>query len=177
MSKPPSKREQILDVAERMARSGGYDGFSFRQIADQVGIKGASVVYHFPTKQALGEAIAQRYTQRFFAAIGAVDQDDAPIDRFIRVFRHALKVDGQMCLCGLLGAEINALPAPVAAEARNFFNLSVAWLEKAYASATAPRDSALSLLALLEGALIVAQSLDDPEAFERILSASSLANT
>ncbi len=65
MKERTSKAEQILDAAERMARTGGYNAFSFREIAKEVGIKAASVHYHFPGKQDLGAAIAKRYTDRF----------------------------------------------------------------------------------------------------------------
>jgi AcrR family transcriptional regulator len=65
-----NKAEEILDVAERMARTGGYNGFSFREIAKAVGIKAASVHYHFPTKDELGAAVARRYTERFLATPG-----------------------------------------------------------------------------------------------------------
>ena len=60
-----SKAVEILDAAETMIQSQGYNGFSFREIADQVGIKSASVHYHFPTKADLGAAVARRYTDRF----------------------------------------------------------------------------------------------------------------
>ena len=65
------KAEEILDAAETMARTGGYHGFSFREIAKQVGIKAASVHYHFPGKDDLGAAVTRRYTDRFLAALGA----------------------------------------------------------------------------------------------------------
>ena len=77
MSERTSKAEQILDAAEKMARIGGYHGFSFREIAKDVGIKAASVHYHFPGKQDLGAAIAKRYTERFLESLGAPDDPGA----------------------------------------------------------------------------------------------------
>ena len=49
-----SKREALLKVAEDKVRKGGYNNFSFREIANEVGIKSASVHYHFKTKADLG---------------------------------------------------------------------------------------------------------------------------
>ena len=63
-------REQILDAAEKRARMAGYHGFSFRDVAEDVGIKSSSVHYHFPTKGDLCEALARRYTVRAADRLG-----------------------------------------------------------------------------------------------------------
>src|ERR1700737_89753 len=52
----------IMDAAERRMRKGGFNGFSFREIAVDVGVKSSSVHYHFPTKENLAAAVIQRYT-------------------------------------------------------------------------------------------------------------------
>ena len=114
-----SRAETILEVAERLARSEGYNGFSFRQIAAEVGVKSASVHYHFPTKADLGVAVARRYADRFMAALG--DPEDSThsaaglLARYVDEYRQALLDDGLMCLCGLLAAEVASLPEAVAA--------------------------------------------------------------
>jgi TetR/AcrR family transcriptional repressor of nem operon len=59
------KASEIMDAAERRIRTSGYNGFSFRQIAADVGVKSSSVHHHFPTKPALAAAVARRYTDRF----------------------------------------------------------------------------------------------------------------
>lgn len=41
-------------------RNGGYGGFSFRDLAAEIGIKSASVHNHFPTKAAMAAAVARR---------------------------------------------------------------------------------------------------------------------
>ncbi len=175
-----SKAEDILDAAESMARSNGYNGFSFRDLASAVGIKSASVHYHFPTKGDLGVAVARRYTERFVAALGDPgDPETTPevlLERYIDAFRRALAVDGQMCLCGMLGAEIASLPVEVADEARRFFELNLDWLETALSPrgpAARPghadtRSRALGILATLEGAVILSRSLGELAVFEQI---------
>lgn len=65
-----SKKEQLLDIAEGMIRLGGYNSVSFRTLAEMAGIKSASVHYHFPTKEDLGSALAERYTDKFLSALG-----------------------------------------------------------------------------------------------------------
>ncbi len=50
----------IMDAAERRMQLGGFGGFSFREIAADVGIKSSSVHYHFPTKEDLAAAVIRR---------------------------------------------------------------------------------------------------------------------
>ncbi len=166
MAEAASKAEQILDAAERQARSRGFNGFSFRDLADAVAIKSASVHYHYPTKADLGAAVVRRYRERFLATLGD-PAEPAGLERFAAAYRKALVEDGQMCLCGLFGAEIEALPAEVAVEVRIFFEDCIQWLERALApSDDETRGQALLVLSALEGALIVARTLDQVEAFD-----------
>jgi len=44
----------ILDVAEQLAQTKGYNGFSYADIAAQLGLTKASLHYHFPSKAELG---------------------------------------------------------------------------------------------------------------------------
>ena len=50
-------REQLLAAAADLLQRVGYASFSFRDLADAVGIRAASVHYHFPTKADLGLAL------------------------------------------------------------------------------------------------------------------------
>ena len=179
MADRSNKAEEILDVAERMARTGGYNGFSFREIAKAVGIKAASVHYHFPTKDELGAAVARRYTERFLATLGdASDPATSPavlLRRYVDGYRKALRDEGLMCLCGVLGAEIGHLPAPVAAEAKRFFEQNVQWLTKVFErelpsrrSACGCRAAALRTIATLEGGMILARTMADASVFEDV---------
>ena len=65
-----SKRDAILDIAEAMIRNAGFNAFSTRDVANAVGIKSASVHYHFPTKADMGVAVTERYTSRFLEQLG-----------------------------------------------------------------------------------------------------------
>ncbi len=193
MAPTPTKAEEILNSAERLARRRGYNGFSFRDLAEEVGIKSASVHYHFPTKANLGAAVAQRYTERFIAGLG--DPDDpgagprALLERYVDAFRRALVRDRQMCLCGMLGAEVESLPPEVASEVRTFFELNVEWIAAVLSRRAGgapgngvPEDGvpgdrtmaerqALTILAMLEGALVVARTMRRDEVFDRIAEA------
>ncbi len=175
MSSRTDSAARILDVAERMARQGGYNGFSYREIAKEIGIKAASVHYHFPTKEDLGVALTKRYSDRFLNALGnptAYGSADAALQRFTELFRIALLEHKLMCLCGVLAAEADNLPAPVAKEARGFFEATLTWLTEALQSdgtgVERARAKAVQVLASFEGALILARSLEDATIFDTV---------
>ncbi len=152
---------QILDAAESMIRDGGYYAFSFRQIADALAIKSASVHYHFPTKEALGGAVAERYTDKFMEALGDPTRSDS-IAHYVGVFRRALEADGRACLCGILAGESGRLPESLRMALQRFSERNLAWLEAAFRaehhdwSEQRCRESAMILFSALEGAMAFA---------------------
>jgi len=167
-------REAILDSAEARMRAGGFHACSFREIAGDVGIKSASVHYHFPTKAKLGAALVTRYEARVLALFG--DPDDRrdladKLDCVRNVFRTGLRQGNGMCLCGVLATEMRSLPSAVAEATRHYFVACNDWLRRAFAHARVqhPERRALHITALLQGAMLQAVSLDDPAAFDTAL--------
>lgn len=163
-------RERILDAAEIRARRGGYNAFSFRELADDVGVKSASVHYHFPTKPELAEALARRYAERAKAWLGDPEArtGDEAVARVTTMFRDALVKEDQMCLCGVFGAEKDGLPDTVNKAVAEFFQMLLQYLREA--SRGAAMEAPETVVARLEGALILARSLGDKNLFETIVN-------
>lgn len=177
-----SKETQILEAAEQMVREGGYNAFSFREIAATVGIKSSSVHYHFPTKADLGAAVAAYYTDKLMNYLGTpeimVQDGKDPIDMYIKVFRNGLTEDKRMCLFGMLGAEIKGLPSQVSAQTKVFFERNIEWLTKAYTikgSTEEARSKAVQTISLLEGAMIASNVMNDIKVFDQ--ATASIKNT
>lgn len=164
-----SRVEEILDAAETRIREAGYNGFSFRDIAADVGIKSASVHHHFPTKAAMAAAVARRYTDRFTALLENGDGDIVVLS--CRAFRQSLMTDKRMCLCGVLAAEINDLPPEVATEARRFFqqvmNAIAQGLPQNERADLNNHAAAARIVATLEGAMLLAQAFGDISLFDQ----------
>lgn len=170
-----SKKAALLDAAEQRVRLGGYNNFSFRELAQDVGIKSASVHYHFATKADLAVALAAQYRERFFLSLGSLEQclldKKDPVEHFSALFKHALLHDQQMCLCGVLGAQAQILPSGVHAQVTLFFEQSLNWLNRAFQSkATAEASQrhyaqAVKHLALLQGGLMLSLALQDNQLF------------
>ncbi|MCB8881062.1 TetR/AcrR family transcriptional regulator [Acidisoma cellulosilytica] len=166
------RAQVIMDAAERRIRDAGYSGFSFREIAADVGVASSSVHHHFPTKEALAAAVARRYTDRFEAAVLQEEEAGAPrVEAWLRVFRRAFLQDGRMCLCGSLGATSADLPPTVAAEARRFFERGLDNLMAGPLDAALTAEGAKRTLATLEGAMLLARALGDMSVFDQATSA------
>lgn len=163
---------KILDVAERRMRKAGYNAVSYRDIAGEIGIKSASLHYHFARKEDLGVALVKRYSENFYSHLDAATADlKTPQDRitaFVGVYRFALEQQELVCLCAVLGAEAPGLPAPVTEQVRGFFESNIEWLTGNYEALNSdtPETIAKTTLALLEGAMIVASVNDDMGVFE-----------
>jgi TetR/AcrR family transcriptional regulator, transcriptional repressor for nem operon len=165
--------EKLLDVGEAAVRARGYHAVSFRELADELGIKSASVHYYYRQKEDLGLALVARYRARFFDALGAATTNaghfDARLRAFAGVYRSALVGSDRICLCGMLGAECSGLPPALAAAVADFFKANVDWLV-ASMDTTHPirerRERATTIVATLQGAMMIATSLKNHRHFD-----------
>jgi TetR/AcrR family transcriptional repressor of nem operon len=160
-----------MDLAELRIRDGGYTGFSFRDLAAEVGIKSASVHHHFPTKAIMAAAVARRYGDRFLASVAMRPNESArdAIGMYRSAFRAALERDGRMCLCGVLGAEAGVLSPEITAEVRSFFRRCVEDLTQRIGGPDAA-SRAFHVMATLEGAMILARVYGKIDAFDQATS-------
>lgn len=174
-------KNTILDAAERMIQERGFHDVSFRAIASAVGIKSASVHYHFPSKSDLGVALANRYREQMLDFLGPMDGGGKlsgleRLERFSGAFVPVLE-RGHMCLCGVLGAETGGLPEPVEEAAADFFKACIIWLTGAFEDGLAdqslqfsgsPENQAVTYISLLEGAMLLSLSLKDHSHLARV---------
>lgn len=178
-------KERLVGAARGLIQKRGYNGFSYRDVAAEVGIRSASIHYHFPTKADLGAAVAAGYTERFMERLASAEEETADVYRLLSfyasLFREVLADDGRMCLCGILGAEVASLPASVAAEAKRFFAVNLEWLARQFSRrieigdsvpADPPETEAVLFMATLEGAMVLAKGIDDPTVFDRVSEAA-----
>jgi TetR/AcrR family transcriptional regulator, transcriptional repressor for nem operon len=165
--------EKLLDAAEAAVRARGYHAVSFRELADELGIKSASVHYYYRQKEDLGLALVERYRARFFQALGASTTNASHFDErlraFVGVYRAALVGSERICLCGMLGAECSGLPPALAKAVADFFSANVDWLVASMDTAQPMRERrerATIIVATLQGAMMIATSLKNHRHFD-----------
>lgn len=159
-------RLAIMDAAERRMRIGGFNGFSFREIGGDVGVKSSSVHYHFPTKESLAAAVVRRWTEKTSELIDReLEKDANPLRVWASAFRGTLHTK-RMCPCTVLGAAALDLPPEVATEVKSFFKMC---LDKLVAEGLSVAD-ATRFLSTITGALVVANALGDTAEYDRAIS-------
>jgi TetR/AcrR family transcriptional regulator, transcriptional repressor for nem operon len=172
MSEYSEKAIEILEAAELRMRRGGFDAVSYRDLATDVGIRAASVHYHFPQKALLGTAVVDRYTDKVLAAIGPVDLQQATIaehlGRLCGQYEAAVRDEGLMCLCCVLGSESRDLPDLMVDAVRRFFTRLLDWVELVVADRPDAKILAVNTLGSLQGTMILAVTLQRPELMAQV---------
>jgi TetR/AcrR family transcriptional repressor of nem operon len=171
-------RSRILDVAEQLVQTRGFNGFSYADIAEELGITKAALHYHFASKAALGQALIERYAARFAASLAAIDEREADVraklEAYVDLYGDVLRAE-RMCLCGMLAAEFRTLPEPMREAVSRFFDDNEGWLqgilERGRADGTLrfsgpPREVARTIVSGLEGAMLVARPHHDVRRFQ-----------
>lgn len=177
-------RTALLDSAERAARQRGFDAFSYADLARDVGIRKASIHYHFPLKADLAFGLIERYAARISERRAEIDREHqtaaGKLGAFLALYREALAEGTQLCLCVALSAGRDSLSPPVLEQLAEFHEDSAAWLEQVFTAAredrsviglSDPQDEADALLALVEGAQLVARAAKDVTLFDRATAA------
>ena len=180
--------EHILNVADSLMRTRGYNAFSYADIAEQVGIRKASIHYYFPSKSDLAERVCARYRAAAGVALAQIDQDLSnpreKLERYIELVGTGAEEQPPMCLCALLAAEYPTLPDPVRREVSGFLTDQEEWLTRVLADgeaaqvihlATPASVEAQSLRAGLQGAMLAARARGDCERYN-VVARNLLAN-
>ena len=176
-----STRQLILATALSLVQAKGYNGFSYRDIAEKIGSKTASIHYYFPKKSDLGKSLIVDYRIRFNSALQNIDQDTGSaakkLQKFTDLFIQILEQENRMCLCGVLANDINSLPREIVEEVRNFITDTEQWLTRVLISGCEtgclqidgnPEDQAKTMFAALEGAMISARAFNDKRRLEKV---------
>ena len=177
-------RIALLDSAERAARQRGFDAFSYADLAKEVGIRKASIHYHFPIKADLAFGLVERYAARFAETLAEIETGHttaaAKLQAYADIYREALAGGEQVCLCVALSAGRDSLSEPVLAELNQFHADSIAWLEHVFEAGRSdgsvsgfanPAAEAAATLALMEGAQLVARAAKDITLFDQAAAA------
>ena len=170
--------QRILDVAERLVQTRGFNGFSYADIAEALDLTKASLHYHFPSKADLGRRLIERYEHAFLEVLKGIDATAAAprekLKRYARIYADVLR-DNRMCLCGMLASDYATLPKAMKEYVKHFFDENEQWLvavlEQGRKSGAlefkgSPLDLARVVVGSLEGAMMLARSYGEPARFD-----------
>lgn len=176
--------DQILSSARSFIVSGGYNGFSYADIAGVVGIRKASIHHHFPSKVDLVRTLVARHREQTEAGLAELERKvPDPLALLQAYAGHWAKCieDATIpfCVCALLASELPALPPEVAVEVRAYFRFLSSWLTEvmrrgaeqgALQFAGSAEVEAEIFIATVHGAMLSARASGNPALFEAILT-------
>ncbi len=175
-------REKILIVAEELIQKFGVSAMSYQHIADEVGIKKASIHHHFPKKddliQDLLNRCSERYSERYHAIIRSDISALNKLEKISEIFSASLK-EGKVCIFGMISANANvlnkeakkALEASLQKTIDQFTIIFEQGKKDKTLRVTSSKDTSYTFFSALQGMQIVARVRMDTEGFENAVKA------
>jgi len=174
-----STADDILASARSLIVAGGYNGFSYADVAEIVGIRKPSIHHHFASKVDLVRTLVSRYRAEAEAGLAALERNvPDPRDQlksYVGYWEACINdATAPFCVCALLASELPILPEEVALEVRAHFRALASWLASVMERGKRKGRLKLSGTALVEaegfmatvhGAMLSARAYGDPKMF------------
>ncbi|MBW8908146.1 MAG: TetR/AcrR family transcriptional regulator [Mesorhizobium sp.] len=184
MSKRSTTADDILAAARTFIVAGGYNGFSYADIAEVIGIRKASIHHHFPSKADLVRTLVKRYLEDAVTGFAELERNVSEPAELLRIYagfwaQCIEDASRPFCVCALLASELPALPPEVAAGVKAYFQFLSGWLtgviERGAEQGTltvsaSPRIEAEAFMATVHGAMLSARAYGDVLTFGMILT-------
>jgi TetR/AcrR family transcriptional repressor of nem operon len=183
MNKISSTADEILACSRSLIIAGGYNGFSYADIAKVVGIRKPSIHHHFPSKAELVRTLVERYLVEAREGLANLEHAvPAPLDQlrsYVNYWKACIDDDtAPFCVCALLAIELPVLPEEVALQVRAYFRLLSGWLtsvmergaqQGSITATDTPRVDAEAFMATVHGAMLSARAYGDAAVFGAIM--------
>lgn len=167
-------RQLLIFYTEQLLRTKGYAAFSYADLASAVGIRKASIHYHFPLKEDLAFEVVHTYLQRFNTVLEEIKAThhtcSARLQAYSRLFSSG-REQSLLPLCAAMGAELSALPDKLQTQTKKFFAMHLEWIEQILKEGVAAEEitvgndldkRAYHILSYLEGASLVNWTVTKP---------------
>ncbi|MES2098976.1 MAG: TetR/AcrR family transcriptional regulator [Pseudomonadota bacterium] len=167
-------RDRILRVARDLLQTRSYLGFSFQDIADQVGIRKASLYHHFVSKEVLGVEVIRVATQQFkdwTATLTGTPQDK--LNAYFTMYRKALRAGSGVCPAGSLAPGWDNIDEALRQAAREIRGVQILWLAGVMGGLRGKAAAAVTPAAVFagcQGALVSARMTGQPADFDEAVA-------
>jgi TetR/AcrR family transcriptional regulator, transcriptional repressor for nem operon len=174
-------RERIMDIAEHLIMSRGFNRFSYKDISTEMNVKNAAIHYYFPSKDDLGVAVIRRAHARCRKwNETTIRKTVSPVDMlnvFLEMFTGYLNSGEYVCLASSLETDFNTFSKEMQNEIRVYAAEMHNWVrnllergreEGLFTFSDSPEDKAFFILSSIQGALEIAR-VSDKKRFYRFV--------
>src|SRR3990167_3565169 len=164
-------RQKLLDSSRAIAKKGGFKATGVDALMASIGLTGGAFYSHFPSKQALFEALVQEEMANSSAMLaGDQDSPDNHVAKCLRDYLssfHAMNPEVG-CVLPTLGPEI----AQAGPEVRSTVEAALKHTQKSWSQRTGDADAGWALIAQCVGAVVLARAGESERTRKEILAAS-----
>ena len=162
-------KKKILDSATRLLQSRSYAGFSFQDIANEVGIRKASIYSHFPSKEELAREVLESSLRVFERETVGQEQRSAQtqLEHVLSLFRRLSMGGERMCPGGSFASVWSSTSPRLQAAVLEFTNFQLDLIEGLVKQGRAegsfklsdvtPAQQAVLIMSNIQGALLMAR--------------------
>ena len=169
--RPRDKRARLIDAATKLVHRQGFHRTTLADLARDAHVPLGNVYYYFQTKEALGEALIDRYLSEYAAMRTEWDAESDPAARLGLLIQMTIDQKDVLarsgCPIGTLSSELNKEGGPLADCATRLFADLLEWTDRQFRqlgqSRTEAHGCALHLLSALEGASVLAHAFGEPK--------------
>ena len=169
-SKSELTRQRIIDAANQLFYSKGYNRTSFTDVVDMADVPRGNIYYYFKTKDEMLKAVVKHRMATISTMLSDWDKSiQTPLDRLVRFTQimydstPALLRSG--CPMGSINIELAKDQPELQQEVKQLFDLFQRWIARQFESMGYPdesRELSMQLLARGQGAIVLAQVYQDP---------------
>ncbi|WVT72100.1 TetR/AcrR family transcriptional regulator [Sinorhizobium chiapasense] len=177
MSRTVAERQDVIAMLAEIFREHGYDGASLSLITEKTGLGKGSLYHFFPGgKEEMAEAvlgdIAAWFRTHIFDALRNTENAEQALETMFSAVDNYFRQGRRLCLMGVIAA--SGAHDRFARELNGYFSDWRADLAATLERNGTPKAECAALaeeiIGGIQGALILARSLDDPGAFGRVLA-------
>lgn len=178
--------DQIMEAGRDLIAKSGFNGFSYADVAERVGVRKASIHHHFPSKSDLAVAVIRESRVRLeehalrFAKAGTAPLEQ--IQGYVWYWKRCIS-DGTapFCVAGMLASELTTLPRVLADEVQSHFEMLIGWFTELFRKGSERgdlhldgnvRNEAEQFIATVYGAMLAARAMGNPSMFGLIVDAA-----
>lgn len=175
--------DRILNLSFKLLNDGGCKAFSYNDLAKELGIKTASIHYHFPSKADLVNAIAKKLRLTINEMLKGIDDNypspEAKLKQFLETFKDRFNTSGNICMCSMMSSDFANLPYTAKEETKGVWKDIEGWIasvlkagkeDGTFSFEGSPEVVSKAVFASLEGSTISATTFQDRNRVNEVTS-------